>query len=847
MRKIAALAFWLLLAPTIAFAQSSPGLVYGQVPTAAQWNSYFAAKQNVLGYTPVNKAGDVMQGKLITATPSSSIAGFNLPPGTSPITPINGDLWTTSGGIFAQINGVTFSLGAGAGSGIDVWLVVGDSNSTGQGNSAQSPVPAANLALMYCVTGGTVTALTDPACSAVNAAQNANTGSAWPATAIAYGRRIGFILTGVSGSTQASACDFLVGNGNWQSTAGGSNFANALAALNAGLAAYSATSTPTFRGIIVVLGGDDAVQINNSVCTQAQYTTGYTTMAANWRSATIGGTTYPHLPIFQVQTGTIQGGNDTGFAQVRAAQVANAAADGNTLLVNVDLASYAARNLLQTGTQHPFQSGYNQLGTQLGGSLLPFVQQNIPYLLLNANAASAPFPTTATGSPVLQVVQADSIANPVSVYAFGASNAVTLYSALGTAASPTQITSGSILGAFAMKGYGSTGYPTTNQGTFTCYATQNFVTGTAMGTQCGIYTTPNGSATPVQSIGLYNGSSVVLGPLDAASPTAQTLSFQNVLTGTSNTAGAAATIAGSRGTGTGAGGNVQVQVALAGTTGSTQNALVPEITVLGSNGFAGFGTETNPQFPWVFSTNATTGAGTGTGWSLTAFGGPWTIAPAATVVGWNTLSVATLGTNNFIRVDNTVASPSNLSAGEQIGAINYGGWGNGGTQGGRAQIIGTTLENWTTTFGTGLQFNTTAAGGSRGQAMYVKGGVIIGTGATDPGVGNLGFSNMLLSGTAPTISAGFCTSPSISQNNGTGAFEITVGSACAAGTGTVGLPAAAHNWKCEFVDVTTNASHAISQTGGTTTTATVQDYSRTTGAAQNMVSGDVIRAHCAAY
>jgi len=29
-----------------ALAQSSPGLVNGQIPTAAQWNSYFAAKQD---------------------------------------------------------------------------------------------------------------------------------------------------------------------------------------------------------------------------------------------------------------------------------------------------------------------------------------------------------------------------------------------------------------------------------------------------------------------------------------------------------------------------------------------------------------------------------------------------------------------------------------------------------------------------------------------------------------------------------------------------------------------------------------------------------------------------------
>lgn len=35
-----------LMLPEICLAQSSPGLVYGQVPTAAQWNSFFAAKRD---------------------------------------------------------------------------------------------------------------------------------------------------------------------------------------------------------------------------------------------------------------------------------------------------------------------------------------------------------------------------------------------------------------------------------------------------------------------------------------------------------------------------------------------------------------------------------------------------------------------------------------------------------------------------------------------------------------------------------------------------------------------------------------------------------------------------------
>lgn len=66
---------------------------------------------------------------------------------------------------------------------------------------------------------------------------------------------------------------------------------------------------------------------------------------------------------------------------------------------------------------------------------------------------------------------------------------------------------------------------------------------------------------------------LAFGAADAASPVAQTLSVQNVVAGTSNTAGTSFTIAGSRGTGTGAGGDLIFQTAPAGTTGTSQNAL----------------------------------------------------------------------------------------------------------------------------------------------------------------------------------------------------------------------------------------------------------------------------------
>jgi len=99
---------WLWLSALVpAVAQSTPNLINGQVPTAGQWNSYFAAKQDALGYIPLNTAGGVMSGRLITAAPGASLAGLNLAPGTAPGSPANGDLWATSVGLFVQINGVT--------------------------------------------------------------------------------------------------------------------------------------------------------------------------------------------------------------------------------------------------------------------------------------------------------------------------------------------------------------------------------------------------------------------------------------------------------------------------------------------------------------------------------------------------------------------------------------------------------------------------------------------------------------------------------------------------------------------------------------------------------------------
>lgn len=75
-----------------------------------------------------------------------------------------------------------------------------------------------------------------------------------------------------------------------------------------------------------------------------------------------------------------------------------------------------------------------------------------------------------------------------------------------------------------------------------------------------------------------------IGDADAASPVAQTLGAQGVVAGTTNTAGANLTIAGSKSTGTGVGGAILIQTTpAAASSGSSQNAEVTAVDIDGNS------------------------------------------------------------------------------------------------------------------------------------------------------------------------------------------------------------------------------------------------------------------------
>jgi hypothetical protein len=70
--------------------------------TAGQFNRINGATKTV-SYLE----GSTFTGAVVTVASASGGAGFNLPHGAAPTSPNNGDVWTTTGGLYARVNGST--------------------------------------------------------------------------------------------------------------------------------------------------------------------------------------------------------------------------------------------------------------------------------------------------------------------------------------------------------------------------------------------------------------------------------------------------------------------------------------------------------------------------------------------------------------------------------------------------------------------------------------------------------------------------------------------------------------------------------------------------------------------
>lgn len=103
-------------------------------------------------------------------------------------------------------------------------------------------------------------------------------------------------------------------------------------------------------------------------------------------------------------------------------------------------------------------------------------------------------------------------------------------------------------------------------------------------------------------------------------------------------------------------------------------------------------------------------------------------------------------------------------------------------------------------------------------------------------------STLAFSATAPTVTSA-CTSPAVTHGRAT-SFQIDVGSSCAAvTTAVIGLPAATNGWHCTCYNKS-NALATCEQSADTSSSATIINYTRTTGVALAFTDGNDLVISC---
>lgn len=133
-------------------------------------------------------SGGTLTGKLNTLASATGGAGLNLPAGAAPTAPANGDIWTTTSGLFVQINGGTVGPLAAAGgapafssltggTNTAAAMVVGTGASLSATGSGAITATAAPLAGITGAGAGVITFLTTPSSANLAAAVTGETGT----------------------------------------------------------------------------------------------------------------------------------------------------------------------------------------------------------------------------------------------------------------------------------------------------------------------------------------------------------------------------------------------------------------------------------------------------------------------------------------------------------------------------------------------------------------------------------------------------------------------------------------------------------------------------------------------
>ena len=346
-------------------------------------------------YAPL--AGATFTGLVTTLAASTSTAGLNIPHGAAPTSPVNGDIWTTTAGVFWRQNGATkqaMNLG-------DTQTVTGSvsfSNATLTfGNSTAASTTNVG-------TGATLTATT----KAINIGTNGVSGST---TNIAIGSTTGTNAITINGPTTlagtltASGATITVGNTTAASTlnlATGATLTATTKAVNIGTAGVAGsttniaigsttgTSTTTLQG---TTNGVTAAADTNSV---ALATTAYVVGQAGSATPLVNGTAAVGTSLRYARQDHVHG-TDTTRAPLASPSLTGtplsttAAVDTNTTQI-----ATTAFVVGQASSTAPAALGTATIGTSLKYARADHVH---PTAFAATSDVNAPSSTTLTTSP----------------------------------------------------------------------------------------------------------------------------------------------------------------------------------------------------------------------------------------------------------------------------------------------------------------------------------------------------------------------------------------------------------------------------------------------------------------
>lgn len=292
-------AVMLVLDPVVAMAQSSPNFVNGQVPTATQWNSYFAAKQDYFG-TPAAIATSGSATDLISGT----VPVPRLPLGTaaSPgALQVDGTTITVSGGVISSVvtGGVSsFNTRTGA-----VTSQTGD-YSFAQISSTPTTIAGYGITDAVSLTGTqtlTNKTLTSPTLTAP---------ALGTPTALVLTNATGLPIAGISATGTPSGSTFLAGDGTWKVPPGTGDVNGPGSAVSANIATFNGTTgkliqdggiaasalatltgTQTLTNKTISGASNTLSNIGNAALTNSAVTIGTTSLSLGASQTAFGGLT----------------------------------------------------------------------------------------------------------------------------------------------------------------------------------------------------------------------------------------------------------------------------------------------------------------------------------------------------------------------------------------------------------------------------------------------------------------------------------------------------------------------------------------------------------------------------